>query len=830
MKDYQAKTTLALAVRAILWGMPLSVVSIATTSAYAANVYQISISSTTLDQALKQLAIQTGTTISYDSTTLSKIKSASLKGNYSVETALETLLKPHAFEAIKVPNAGYSIQAKATVAAVEPKVVKLEAIHTRADQTRNGNTQQANNSTQLPTISIKAASQNMTNVGKQAQNIKDVPQSVTVMSRQRIDEQGLKTLDDVLVQTTGVTREQLWLNNNYSARGLKIENIRYDGGSTSSLEDRSNSADMAQYDAVEVLRGADGLFGAGEAGGVINLTSKRPKAETEINGSISAGSWNNYRGEFDATGSLTQDQSVKGRLVTVFQDRDFFYKPTQSRREMVYGALSFDLLPETTLFTGVSYQKDKVDAFNASLPRWEDGADLHFSRSTTTGAPWGWIERKNTSFFANLQHQINDDWKTQLNVRHNIGNDAINSAEMEGAVSYETHQSQWWRYQDDTRFKETTMDLNLQGSFNLFEQKHDLILGIDHSNNQKDYRQNWTYYANGDAFNRVAPPEWEYPAAIWDTNTTHKNNKSALYGSLKLRPVDDLALIIGGRYTFKDELTINNHNSNIENTYTEDKKFVPYYGITYDILPSTTAYASFAEIYKNQRNYLTAADGPGLEPLTGRNIEFGIKHQINANLLASIAYFDIKKEKEKVYNTYTSIPNSNSLCCYIGTGSMESKGVDVELNGNISPDWNLSVGYTYNKNEKKDNTENPYNTYTPKNLLKIWTTYQLDQIVDGLEIGGGVIAQSKNYATGSVKEFNPVTQKFDGARKNIELVQPNYAIWSARVAYDINPQWNIALNLNNIFDKTYYSTIGNPGYGNFYGEPRNVLLTLKASY
>ncbi|ENX63814.1 hypothetical protein F885_00558 [Acinetobacter higginsii] len=418
MKDYQAKTTLALAVRAILWGMPLSVISIATTSAYAANVYQISISSTTLDQALKQLAIQTGTTISYDSTTLSKIKSASLKGNYSVETALETLLKPHAFEAIKVANAGYSIQAKATVAAVEPKVVKLEAIHTRADQAKNNNAQQESNSTQLPTISIKAASQNMTNVGKQAQNIKDVPQSVTVMSRQRLDEQGLKTLDDVMVQTTGVTREQLWLNNNYSARGLKIENIRYDGGSTSSLEDRSNSADMAQYDAVEVLRGADGLFGAGEAGGVINLTSKRPKAETEINGSISAGSWNNYRGEFDATGSLTEDQSVKGRLVTVFQDRDFFYKPTQSRREMVYGALSFDLLPETTLFTGVSYQKDKVDAFNASLPRWEDGADLHLPRSTTMGAPWGWIERKNTSFFANLQHQINDDWKTQLNVRH----------------------------------------------------------------------------------------------------------------------------------------------------------------------------------------------------------------------------------------------------------------------------------------------------------------------------------------------------------------------------------------------------------------------------
>jgi outer membrane receptor for ferric coprogen and ferric-rhodotorulic acid len=832
MKDYQAKSRLAMAIRAVLWGMPLMAGSFATTVVYAATTYPVNITQLPLDEALKQLAIQTGTTISYDSKALSNLQAKALKGNYAVDQALAALLQPHALLAVKVNNGGYSVQAKQRVQA-QTREVQLEAIHSQANNASGANSSQvtsADGTAQLATISLKATDQNVTNVGKQAQNIKDIPQSVTVMSRQRIDEQGLKTLDDVMVQTTGVTREQLWLNNNYSARGLKIENIRYDGGSASSLQDRSNSADLAQYESVEVLRGADGLFGAGEAGGVINLTSKRPKAETAINGTISAGSWNNYRTELDATGSLTQDQSIKGRLVTVFQDQDFFYKPTHNRREMIYGALSFDLLPETILFTGLSYQKDKTDAFNASLPRWEDGADLNLPRSTTMGAPWSWVERENIALFANLQHQINDDWKAQFNVRHNIGDDAINGAEMEGAVSYDTHQSQWWRYQDDTSFKETTLDLNLQGSFNLFEQKHDIILGIDHTNNHKDYKQNWTYYADGDAFDRVAPPEWNYPPAIWEVNNTNESNKSAFYGSLKVRPIDDLALIIGGRYTFKDELTIDNHKTNIRNTYTEDKTFVPYYGITYDIFPSTTTYASYAEIYKNQRNYLVAADGPGLDPLTGRNIEFGIKHQINSNLLASIAYFNIKKEKEKVYNTWTSIPNSNSSCCYIGTGTMESKGVDVELNGNITPDWNLSVGYTYNKNEKKDNTDNPYNTYTPKNLLKIWTTYQLDQFLDGLEVGGGVIAQSKTYASGSVRAFNPATQKFDGAWTSIELVQPNYAVWSARVAYDINPQWNIALNLNNIFDKTYYSTIGYPGYGNFYGEPRSFLLTLKASY
>lgn len=443
MKEYQIKSSLALAIRAILWRVPIIGGSLMATIVYANTTYTININQLPLDKALNQIEIQTGIIISYDSRALSNLQSSAIRGHYSVNDALTTILAPHNLVAIKVKNNAYRVENKTRV---ETQDTQIEAVHNQ-ETSRTG-------MAQLPTLSFNATSENITKVGKQALDIKEIPQSVTVMSRERIDEQGLKTLDDVMVQTTGVTREQLWLNNNYSARGLKIENIRYDGGSASSLQDRSNSADLAQYESVEVLRGADDLFGAGEAGGVIGLNSKRPKAETAMNGTISAGSWKNYRAELDVTGSLTQDQSIKGRLVTVFQDQDFFYKPTHNRREMIYGALSFDLQPETTLFTGISYQNDKTDAFNASLPRWEDGADLQLPRSTTMGAPWGWVERENLSFFANLQHQLNDNWKAQLNARHNIGDDAINGAEMEGAVSYDTFQSQWWRYQDDTSFKE----------------------------------------------------------------------------------------------------------------------------------------------------------------------------------------------------------------------------------------------------------------------------------------------------------------------------------------------------------------------------------------
>ena len=247
MKDYQAKSTLALAVRAILWGMPLSVVSIATTSVYAANVYQISISSTTLDQALKQLAIQTGTTISYDSSTLSKIKSASLKGNYSVETALDVLLKPHAFEAVKVANAGYSIQAKATVAAIEPKVVKLEAIHTKANATAGANQSSETGVAQLATIHLSAdKGKNLTTEGSGsytakattastglALSLKETPQLVSVITNQQMKDQNLTQLTDVISQAAGLTINQTGNigsdNSPVYARGQTVDNYLLDG-------------------------------------------------------------------------------------------------------------------------------------------------------------------------------------------------------------------------------------------------------------------------------------------------------------------------------------------------------------------------------------------------------------------------------------------------------------------------------------------------------------------------------------------------------------------------------------------------------------------------
>ena len=192
MSKFQVKTTLAIAIRAVLLGAPALTVGVLSTNGYASAAQSITIKKSTLDQALKQLAIQTGTTISYDAASLSKIKSAALKGNYSVDEALALLLQPHQLNSVKTASGGYSIQAKTNTAKYQiPN--QLQA---------NEGSVTGTDSAQLATISLTAnQGKSLTTEGSGsytakattastglALSLKETPQSVSVMTRQQMDD------------------------------------------------------------------------------------------------------------------------------------------------------------------------------------------------------------------------------------------------------------------------------------------------------------------------------------------------------------------------------------------------------------------------------------------------------------------------------------------------------------------------------------------------------------------------------------------------------------------------------------------------------------------
>ena len=838
MKDYQAKTTLALAVRAILWGMPFSVISIATTSAYAANVYQISISSTTLDQALKQLAIQTSTTISYDSTALAKIKSVSIKGNYSVETALEALLKPHAFEAIKVANAGYSIQAKATVAAVEPKVVKLEAIHTKANAA-NINQSSETGVAQLATIHLSAdKGQNLTTEGSGsytakattastglALTLKETPQLVSVITNQQMKDQNLTQLTDVVSQAAGLSIKQGGSigsdNSPIYARGQQVDNYLLDGVKLmSSYQAIFQSQDMALFDRVEVVRGANGLMtGSGTASASINMVRKKPLQDFKASISADLGSWDSYRTDIDVSSPLNASGSVRGRTLFAYQNSDSYIDRYNEERKVAYAVVEADLSAKTKGSLGVSYQQMNLSGVaRGGLPSfYTDGSLIDWSRSDSAAASWTGSDRATTAFFADIEHQLNDRWKLKGVVSRTItdsdeivgytfSNTGIDRATGSGAMLYATR----WDY----RPTQDLFNLTLNGSFDLFSQTHEVVLGTTYTQS-KNKRPTYSGWNNG--------MSWEGKLDnifAWDGRTPSRpptqidgwysgdDRSKSIFGAVRLKASDDLAVILGTRVEDWERVTgeHNNENNSTEHTKQEEKgKVIPYIGLTYDFTEHWTGYASYTNIFSPQDK--KTMTGSYIEPVIGNSTELGIKGEFFDNLLnIGAAIYQVKEDNKAVAITGAKAPDGSQA--YKAESGTESRGFELEATGKITDVWQISTSFT--RNLSQDNKGKNLDTSIPNNTAKLFSTYTLPYLDEAITVGGGVRWQSEIYENNSVSKTGRFTQD-------------SYALVDLMARYKVNDQLMVNFNLNNLFNEKYHLAATN----SYYGAPTNFRVGLK---
>ncbi len=216
-----------------------------------------------------------------------------------------------------------------------------------------------------------------TSIGLVSQSVQETPQSISVVTRDRLDDQGTTTLSEALRNVTGITVNEYGPNQYViKARGYNIDSFLMDGSPVQSAGSAWESAgvfDPALLDRIEVLRGPAGiLHGAGEPGGTINLVRKRALAESQASVSISAGTDDAYRGVVDVTGALDSEGQVRGRFVGVYDDRDSFIDHVYSENQIGYGTLEFDLSPETTLSMGVTVQDEEFRP-HSGLPAYSDG-------------------------------------------------------------------------------------------------------------------------------------------------------------------------------------------------------------------------------------------------------------------------------------------------------------------------------------------------------------------------------------------------------------------------------------------------------------------------
>jgi outer membrane receptor for ferric coprogen and ferric-rhodotorulic acid len=258
----------------------------------------------------------------------------------------------------------------------------------------------------------------------------------------------------------------------------------------------------------------------------------------------------------------------------------------------------------------------------------------------------------------------------------------------------------------------------------------------------------------------------------------------------------------------------------------------PYAGLTYDINKLYTLYASYADIFQPNAGQITP-EGSALPAMRGVNLEVGAKAAWYDGLLnGSFALFKINQRNNPAY---VSTPNLGNLqnCCYL-PGDNTSKGIDTELTGHLTPSWQIGAGYTFDVNRQNANVANVpgvpgglLSTITPKHILKVWTNYRLPGVADRWSLGGGVRAQSSSYSIGYACPVSDSMGNCLGASVPYNIRQGFYTVVTLRAAYVINTHWSVALNVDNLFDRAYYQTLGTVVGGNWYGTPRSFMLTLR---
>ncbi|EGT4349741.1 ferric-rhodotorulic acid/ferric-coprogen receptor FhuE [Cronobacter sakazakii] len=658
---------------------------------------------------------------------------------------------------------------------------------------------------------------------------RDIPQSVSVISQQRMQDQQLTTIEDVLENTTGVTASRIDTSRtNFFARGFYISNFAYEDMPTF-LDNRWNfgdtAGDTAIYDKIEIVRGAAGLMsGTGNPSAYVNMVRKHADSQT-FKGNVSAtyGSWDKQRYVMDVQSPLVESGKVRGRVVAGYQDNDSFVERNHYRKKFIYGVVDADITESTLLSLGYDYQKSEEDS-----PTWggfpslySDGSRTHFRRGFNTAADWAYSDLDSTKIFANLTQRFNNGWEAKVNAMHAETNFDNRMMYIDGFPDKTTGrynaalwQGAWGGWNVGER-KQDSVDAFVRGGYELAGRQHEMMFGGSYSRQRNNYDNSYPVNDNSGLMDvgnihdydgsTVANPTWS-SFALYQRDVIRQKS---IYAATRLSLADPLHLILGARYTeWNAKYNLERKPDEIRRSKADD--VTPYAGLIYDIDDTWSAYASYTSIFQpsGQRD----VNSEFLDPTTGKAYEAGLKADwFNTRLTASLAVFRIEQDNVAV-KTGVIIPGSGGQTAYKSVNGTVSKGVELELNGALTDNWQLTFGASRYVAEAGDSVA--VNPDQPRTTMKLFTRYQLPTL-PALTVGGGARWQTKTW------------QDIAGPNGDTRISQNGYTVVDLFTRYQATKNLAVQANLNNVFDKAYYDYLGTYGV---YGAPRNFSVTASYSF
>jgi iron complex outermembrane receptor protein len=636
--------------------------------------------------------------------------------------------------------------------------------------------------------------------------IRDIPQSIQVIPREILKDQGTIRVQDALRNVSGATSAGYYqgFSEYFSLRGFDA-NLFRDG--LRLYQRYGGLTETADVERIEVLKGpASVLFGDAPPGGLINLITKQPLSQPFASFEGTVGSFSTYRGAIDLSGPLRDDGSILYRFNTFYENAGSFRDFVNSERLFFAPKLKLALGANTNLTISGSRLDETRTADDGTVAIGNRPADL--PRERFLGEPFQNVQIDVTDFSYLLDHKFDENWKIRNAFRAQFVN-LDRYYPLRDSLDEETGELSRLSYYSERRDNAYSIQTDVVGKFSTGSIKHQLVLGFDYTKiTEKGDFGDFEPYPSINIFNPVYA-RLEYPKVeILNFFRDDNLDKYGFYIQDQIEITPQLKFLAGGRFDIFDQTrSTRNLGEEKEEFSQSDSNFSPRLGIVYQPSQNISLYASYATSFEPSFGASRNGNDEPFKPETGRQFEVGVKADIVQNLSATLALYDLRKQ-----NVTVDDPNSTDPNDQIQTGEQTSRGIELDIVGEITPGWKVIASYSYIDafiSEDTSGLEGRRRDNIPENAASLWTTYEIQQgNLQGLGFGLGLFFVGDRF----------------GDLDN-SYVLPSFVRTDASVFYKRN-NWRAALNIRNLFDNTYFTGSEGSRLGVYYGEP----LTLIGSF
>jgi iron complex outermembrane recepter protein len=652
---------------------------------------------------------------------------------------------------------------------------------------------------------------------KSATPLLETPMSVQVLPRELLVDQQAFTLKEAVKNVSGVVQAAYDYYDFLQIRGFNNGSANYRNG----LQvPNATAVDLAFVERVEVVKGpASMLYGRVEPGGLVNRVMKQPLAQMAVNGQLQFGQYGLRRGTADATGKISDDGTLLYRMVGAVTRQDSFQDHVKRSSDAGYGALTWKPNSRFELNLNLELQNTRfVDTEDIGIPVIGN-RPANVPRHSFFGDPVNWElpnNHRRKLLGLDWTYTINDQWKLTQRLHLDHRDEQQLTLWFNGFDGVSVLDRGLWFVQNKRRGIATNLDLT--GDITLAGMRHRVLVGADAFR----FRTEWhgfsdvtaevpsidifapSYGISADAL-RALPENFFYAT---------RDQWTGLYAQDQISLTDRWQLLVGGRY---DEARTGNgfSGTNLAEARSavvleKDHAFSPRLGLLHQLTPQTSIYASYAKSFG--ANNGRTATGERIDPQQAQQIEFGAKHlSADGRLNVTASLFRLTKTNELTADLSTPDPSDQ-----VAIGEVRSQGLELDVLGQVTRNLNLIATYTLTASEitrNNDGTQGNDLPNVPRHAASLWAKFDTAPgAATGWEAGAGIYLRSQRQ----------------GDRANSYQL-PGYARVDAMLRHRLllgGRKVSAQLNVENLFDRTYFDRAGVAGPVAKYGNPRTVTATL----